>query len=113
MKYYETSFEEYIQSRKYYNTHSECDNIVNNLPTCIKNMPHIIIYGPSGTGKYTQSLSIIQKYSPSGLRYDKKIYLFSDKYPCLEEEIKRNLTFPYREILTLYIESVIFIMKSI
>ena len=79
MKYYETSFEEYIHSRNRMNTHPDCDKLLNELPKNVKNMPHLILYGPSGSGKYTQSLSIIQKYSPSKLKYDKKIYLFNDK----------------------------------
>jgi DNA polymerase III delta prime subunit len=79
MKYYETSFEEYIQSRDHFNAQPECEKIVSTLSKNVKNMPHMILYGPSGSGKYTQSLSIIQKYSPSKLKYDKKIYLFNDK----------------------------------
>ena len=38
------------------------------------------LIGPSGCGKYTQSLRYIQKYSASELKYEKKMTLNSDKY---------------------------------
>jgi len=42
------------------------------FPEELSDMKNIILYGPSGTGKYTQALTIINKYSPSGLKYEKK-----------------------------------------
>ena len=109
MKYYETSFDEYILSKKHYNIHEDCDHIIKSLPKNIKNMPHIILYGPCGSGKYTQSLSIIQKYSSSDLKYDKKIFLFSDKSEQKKNakssvgdkkkvniSVSRNIDFVYR-----------------
>jgi hypothetical protein len=39
----------------------------------------LIVYGPSGVGKYTQVLSILQKYSASKLKYDKKISITNEK----------------------------------
>jgi len=50
-----------------------------NMPH-INNMGNLILYGPSGSGKYTQTLRLIKKYSSSELKYDKKITLNSDKY---------------------------------
>lgn len=84
MKYYETHYEEYIQSSNKFNIHPEWNAIHENLPKNIADMGNIIVYGPSGVGKYTQSLKIIQKYSPSGLKYDKKINVQTDKqtYSC-------------------------------
>jgi len=38
-----------------------------------------IFYGPTGSGKYSQVLKLIKKYSPSELKYDKKITLQNDK----------------------------------
>ena len=43
-------------------------------------MGHLMFCGPSGTGKYTQALKTIKKYSPSELKYEKKLFLNSDKY---------------------------------
>lgn len=34
---------------------------------------NLIIYGPCGIGKYTQALQILKKYSPSNLKYERKI----------------------------------------
>lgn len=79
MNYHETSFEEYIQSRQSYNAQPECKHIIDVLPKNIQDMDHIVLYGPSGSGKYTQSLSIIQRYSPTALKYDKKMFIFNDK----------------------------------
>jgi len=42
------------------------------------------MYGPSGVGKYTQALMLIRKFSPSKLKYEKRIiinYTTSNK-PC-------------------------------
>ena len=36
---------------------------------------NIIFYGPKGCGKYTQALSYIQKYSPSNLKYERKMFV--------------------------------------
>ena len=66
---------------------------IKNLNYSIKNKPILqninfelkkdtiaCILGPSGSGKYTQALRFIKKYSPSELKYDKRITLNNDKY---------------------------------
>ena len=35
----------------------------------------LILYGPSGVGKYTQMLQIVKKYSPSQLKHEKKLLI--------------------------------------
>ena len=65
MKYYETNFEEYVRSSNNENMHPELKSQMDSFPDNIANLPTIILYGPSGVGKYTQALSIIQKYSNS------------------------------------------------
>ena len=79
MKFHETSFDDYLQSSYKTNFHPELKDMEDNMPN-INNMGNLILYGPSGSGKYTQSLRLIKKYSPSELKYDKKITLNSDKY---------------------------------
>jgi hypothetical protein len=79
MKFHETSFDDYLQSSYKTNFHPELEDIEKNMPD-INNMGNIILYGPSGTGKYTQALRLIKKYSPSELKYDKRITLNNDKY---------------------------------
>ena len=71
-KFFESSFDEYVNQK-------------NNLHSLIKpkleNIDHtnIIFYGPSGTGKYTQSLNYIKKYSPSNLKYERKLNIQHNK----------------------------------
>ena len=79
MKFYETSYEEYINSIEKYNLHQELVPICNSFPKMINKLENLIIYGPSGTGKYSQVLNIIKKYSLSDLKYDKKIIANTEK----------------------------------
>lgn len=47
-----------------------------NLPfPTVENFQHLILYGPSGIGKYTQMLSIVKKYSPSHLKCERKLQI--------------------------------------
>ena len=79
MKYYETLYEEYINSCDKFNIHPELDKCINKLPSTINKLPNLLVYGPSGIGKYTQVLRIIKKYSPSELKYDKRIIASTEK----------------------------------
>lgn len=79
MKYYEQHYEDYLHSLDNYNIHPELNSSIQRLPLNINDLCNIIIYGPSGVGKYTQTLHIIRKYSPSSLKYDKKIKVNTDK----------------------------------
>ena len=73
MKYYETSFHDYINSCKKQNLHKNLLSIYKHFPDKINDLTNIILYGPPGVGKYTQSLFCIKKYSSSGLKYERKI----------------------------------------
>lgn len=79
MKFYETSYEEYVNSVEKHNLHPEIAKISNSFPKGIHNVENLIIYGPSGVGKYSQVLNIIKKYSPSELKYDRKIIAQTEK----------------------------------
>lgn len=79
MKYYETTFEEYLHASKENNLHPELDPLLSQFPKTIDQFQNLILYGPSGSGKYTQALKIIEKYSPSKLKYDRKISVSNDK----------------------------------
>jgi len=84
MKFHETSFDDYIIEHNKIDFHPELTkNIHNKLSENKQNLGNLILYGPSGTGKYTQALKIIKKYSPSELKYEKKLYLNSEKYNFL------------------------------
>jgi Cdc6-like AAA superfamily ATPase len=73
MKFHETHFEEYIAEANKCNLHPKLNKIFEKFPKSLNKLKNIIIYGPSGTGKYTQMLKSIKKYSPSDLKYEKKI----------------------------------------
>jgi hypothetical protein len=80
MKFYETNFIDYIETSYKNNMHTELTNYFNNFDDNFNNLPHMIFYGMSGIGKYTQSLNFIKKYSETGLKYDKKFVInFQDK----------------------------------
>jgi len=81
MKYLETHFEEYLQSCEKVNLHPKIEKIFNKFPQKIADLKNIIFYGPSGVGKYTQMLKCIRKYSPSDLKYEKKISVTFNKQP--------------------------------
>ncbi len=79
MKYYESSFDDYLKSNHLYNIHPELQEFQNHLPRSIMDTENLIVYGPSGVGKYTQTLKIISKYSENQLKYDKKLEILTDK----------------------------------
>ena len=79
MKYYETSFDDYLKSNNLYNVHPELEEIQNHLPRLKTDIENLIVYGPSGIGKYTQTLKILSKYSDNQLKYDKKLEILTDK----------------------------------
>ena len=83
MKLFETHFEEYIKEVTRFNLHKDLEKIYDKFPVSIENLNNIIFYGPSGVGKYSQMLYSIQKYSPTKLRYEKKMcinYLDKSQY---------------------------------
>ena len=79
MKFYETHFEEYTSENARINLHSKLNKLYEKFPTNITELKNLIFYGPSGTGKYTQMLKAIQKYSPTELKYEKKISVTYNK----------------------------------
>jgi hypothetical protein len=81
MKFYETHFEEYINENQRENLHPKCEKIYAKFPKEINKLCNLIFYGPSGVGKYTQMLKSIKKYSPSELKYEKKISVTYNKQP--------------------------------
>lgn len=80
MKYYETHFEEYINENQRENLHPKLEKIYkSHFPVTLNKLKNLIFFGPNGVGKYTQMLSSIKKYSPSELKYEKKLTVVYDK----------------------------------
>jgi hypothetical protein len=80
MKFYETTTDEYIHSIDKYNLHEELIDVYQTcFPSSLKQFENIIVYGPVGSGKYSQILYFLKKYSPSELKYEKKINVQSEK----------------------------------
>jgi len=79
MKFYETHFEEYINENNRGSLHPKLNKIYANFPKTLHELKNLIFYGPNGTGKYTQMLKSIKKYSPTELKYEKKISLTYNK----------------------------------
>jgi hypothetical protein len=79
MKFLETHFEEYINSVLKHNLHPKLEKSINKFPSSLDKMGNLIFYGPSGVGKYSQMLNTIKQYSPSELKYEKKLSVTYDK----------------------------------
>jgi len=79
MKFLETHFEEYTNSVTKYNLHPKLEKYYEKLPNKIDDLCNLIFYGPNGVGKYSQALHVIKKYSPTELKYEKKLTIVYDK----------------------------------
>ena len=82
-KFYETHFDDYISEVNRVNMHpklfkKEKDNKKEKKKKD-KTITNMIFYGPSGVGKYSQMLYFIKEYSPSELKYEKKLHILYDK----------------------------------
>ena len=79
MKFYESHFEEYIDSVDRFNLHPELIQQYSMFPKKISDFENLIVYGGCGIGKYSQVLYFLKKYSPSNLKYEKKITIVNEK----------------------------------
>jgi hypothetical protein len=73
MKIQESHFEHYLNSYNNKPLHPSLSKIYDKFPEKIADLKNIIFYGPKGVGKYTQMLASIKKYSPSDLKYEKRL----------------------------------------
>jgi hypothetical protein len=76
---YEKHFENYLQINNYYDLHPSQLKNINNNKFSNQIIENTIFYGPSGIGKYTQILKNLKKYSPSELKYEKKMSVTYNK----------------------------------
>ena len=73
MKIQESHFEHYLTGYNNKELHPSLSKIYEKFPENIGDLKNIIFYGPKGVGKYTQMLASIKKYSPSELKYEKRL----------------------------------------
>jgi len=79
MKFYETNYEDYLHSIQLFNLHPELMGLFQKMPKNIKHFENMIVYGAPGIGKYSQVLWMLRVYSPSELKYDKKMKITTEK----------------------------------
>lgn len=80
MKFYESTAEEYLSAMDKYNLHTELQPLYDDMfPKSLNTFENLIVYGPVGSGKYSQVLKILKTYSPSELKHEKKITVQSEK----------------------------------
>ena len=79
MKFLETHFDDYLITTSQSSLHPKKTKIYQSFPSKLDQLKNIIFYGPKGVGKYTQALLSIKKYSPSELKYEKKISVTYNK----------------------------------
>ena len=73
-------FETYVEAVRSTSLHPKLKTIYTTaFPSSINNLRNLIFYGPSGTGKYSQVLSCISKYSPTRLKYEKRLTITCNK----------------------------------
>ena len=58
---------------------SKYSSYFDSLDDDLNNMPNMLFYGPPACGKYSEALRLINKYSPSQLKYEKKIIINTTK----------------------------------
>ena len=77
MSVFHVHFADYLTQLDSFNAHPRTKGIWASLPKTIDKLGNIIICGPPGVGKYTQALGMIRKYSPTDLKYERKMQV-----PC-------------------------------
>jgi DNA polymerase III delta prime subunit len=81
---YEKHFENYLHLNEEYNLHPDLfQTKKDKKDKNISSIKNTIFYGPSGVGKYTQVLKRIKNYSPSELKYEKKMTVTYNKQSYL------------------------------
>jgi len=81
MKFFEATFDDYEHAISKCNLHPKLEkSVFSKFPAKIEDLRNVLFYGPPGVGKYSQSLHCIKRYSPSELKYVKKLSLSFNKH---------------------------------
>lgn len=77
------NFITFLEDSKKYNINNTYNKYFEKLlvpsANAFEMLPDFLLYGPAGCGKYTEALKIIEKFSPSNLKYEKKLYISNTK----------------------------------
>jgi len=79
MKFFESHYDEYVREVDRLSLQPSVKKIISSFPSDITELPNIIFYGPSGVGKYSHALYTISKYSPSRMKYEKRMAVSYNK----------------------------------
>ena len=79
MKFFESHYDEYVKEVEAFSLHPHIKTLFSTFPKNVSDLQNVILYGPKGVGKYSQSLYLISKYSPSQLKYEKRIAVSYNK----------------------------------
>ncbi len=79
MKFFETHYIDYVAKVKEYSLHPVIKKTFMSFSPNIESLPSMIIHGPPGVGKYSHALFLISRYSPSNLKYEKRIAVAYNK----------------------------------
>lgn len=71
------NYSDYLDKIEKNNLHPKISKVIKTFPKNINEFNNLILYGPERTGKYSQALYIISKYSPSKLKYEKRVVVAS------------------------------------
>lgn len=73
-------FEMYVEAVRTTTLHPKLKTLyATAFPSNMSDLRNLIFYGPSGTGKYSQVLACISKYSPTHLKYEKRLSITCNK----------------------------------
>ena len=80
MKFHDNHFETYVESALSKPLHPKLKTLyATAFPSNINQLRNLIFYGPQGTGKYSQALACISRYSPTHLKYEKRLTISYNK----------------------------------
>jgi hypothetical protein len=80
MKLIDNHFEQYVEAAVSTPLHPKLKTLyATAFPSKLGELKNLIFYGPQGTGKYSQVLSCISRYSPTHLKYEKRLTVVYNK----------------------------------
>ena len=80
MKPNDNHFETHVESALSKPLHPKLKTLYSTaFPSNVNHLRNLIFYGPCGTGKYSQVLACISRYSPTHLKYEKRLTISFNK----------------------------------